>query len=317
MEHSKIVGIKGGYPRVPLGVRVKAYVQLLRPMTCLVVLLGGLTTTLMAAGYNNDFSRLFDKQLVWFYGIGTLLLIQFGSNALNQGCDVVEDGINKPYRPVPTKRLGVNEVKTFAVLAFVLALFRASMVNEWFGFFCVVLIVLTILYSMEPVRFKKRLGWSNGVLGVARGGVGYLACWSILFDPMDIPAMVGALILTVYVAFAWISKDFGDTMGDVAAGNRNLVTCYGEKLASNVMFGGIVVSGVLFIVVGLLGALKLGVVVLGGIGIVYVVWMKLKSNKLIVQDKWCENVGLWKHATILLAIMQVGLAIIYVGSVMR
>jgi len=83
------------------------------------------------------------------------------------------------------------------------------------------------------------------------------------------------------------------------------------------MFGGIVVSGVLFIVVGLLGALKLGVVVLGGIGIVYVVWMKLKSNKLMVQDKWCENVGLWKHATILLAIMQVGLAIIYVGSVMR
>lgn len=235
-----LIGIKAGYPRIRkrLGDKISAYLQLLRPLTMTAPLLGGLLGGLM--GYRASFDQipiLFDREawLPIIFATVNLLMIQGGNNILNQAAEADLDAISKPYRPIPRGLATRDEGFALAMILYVVASFRSTLINEMFGLLSLSLIVLTVTYSMKPLYLKARLWWGNLNLAVARGALGILAAYSVYGDPFTPLPLSMALILAVFVFGANSTKDRSDMIGDIKFGIVTLYTKYGVRTAGRII----------------------------------------------------------------------------------
>ncbi len=301
------------YPgwRVGLSRKVGAYIELIRPFTLLAPLFGGLGASFIALVVQ-DFEGFRWSTLV--YGVATLMILNAASNCMNAAYDAHIDRINKPYRPVPKGLITRDEASSLAFMLYFLGLFRAILIS--YQFFAIVLIItiITIYYSMPPVRLKRRFWVSNMTIAIARGLLGFLAGWTIFGDPTDPTAWVIGGILAIYLVGATTSKDFTDVEGDRKYGMRTLPVVYGPKRAA-------LISGPFFIVpfalipIGVLrghlieGANYLLVLFIWG---AYVMW--LLQTHATERDPNFENSPVWKHMYLMLFALQLGFAAVYMAD---
>lgn len=225
------MGIREGYPRIPVDRKVKAYVQLSRPFTMVPPILGGLCGGLM--GYFSVFGGLSMSAEAFYrlvYAIVTLIFLQFGSNVLNQAMEVDLDRVNKPYRPIPSGLVSREEGMWLAMMFFVFSLARAYVVNEVFATVVASIVVLTLFYSCPPLYLKKRLWLGYLDLGLTRGFLGFLSTW-VIFGPVNTVSLSLSLVMGVYVFGANVTKDFSDVEGDRMFGVRTAPVAYGVKRA--------------------------------------------------------------------------------------
>lgn len=211
--------------------KLSAYIELVRPFTLLPPLIAGTSFGLMGAA-STGWTNWDLQSLIW--GVGALVLVNAGSNTLNSVYDVDIDRINKPYRPIPRGAIDAHEALTMAWLLYLVTIWRATVANQAFAAFLVVIMFLTIAYSAPPFRLKKRFIVNNVSIALARGLFGVLASWSIFGDPLDpIPWSVGAVFF-VFLVGAATTKDFTDMPGDAKYNIKTLPVVLGVEHAARV-----------------------------------------------------------------------------------
>jgi 4-hydroxybenzoate polyprenyltransferase len=229
------------------------------------------------------------------------MLVNAGSNVLNQVYDFKIDKINKPYRPIPSKVITINEARTVAWVLYLITVWRAATVGSGaFVFLVVVIMLITIFYSMPPIRLKKRLFISNISIAFARGMLGFVAGWSIFGDPFNQTPWLIGLLMAIYLVGAVTTKDFTDIKGDKKYGMRTLPVEYGKKKA-------IAVSAPFFIVPFIL--IPYGIW-RGAIWGAYIVYLLFRYGD--TPDKKFENTTVWIHMYLMLMAIQIGFCVLYI-----
>jgi 4-hydroxybenzoate polyprenyltransferase len=301
------------YPgwRVGLSRKVGAYIELIRPFTLLAPLFGGLGASFLAL-VSLDFEGFSWPTLI--YGVATLMILNAASNCMNAAYDAHIDRINKPYRPIPKGILTRDEASSVAFILYFFALFRAILISYQFFALVLLISIITIYYSMPPIRLKKRLWVSNVTIAFARGMLGFLAGWTIFGDPTDPTPWVIGSILFIYLVGATTSKDFTDAEGDAKYGMMTLPVVYGPQRAA-------LISGPFFIVPFILipvGVLQGYLVVTANYMLPMVGWgayvMWLLQNHATERDPNFENSPAWKHMYLMLFALQLGFAGVYLAD---
>ena len=325
---------KEPYKKALVPKKIRAYIDLLRPFTLLAPLIGGISGALLGLavdplpGYDNrlvapvissnfpyfswDFPFL---ELLW--GVVTLMMINAGSNALNQVYDAKIDKINKPYRPIPKKIVTKDEARTIAWIIYLVILWRAATFSVEaegrgaFAFFILVIMIVTIFYSVPPVRLKKRLWTNNFSIAATRGLLGFVAAWCIFGDYRNPTPWIIGLIMGIYLIGAVTTKDFTDFKGDKKYGMKTLPIHYGRTSA-------IALSAPFFVLPFLLIPLAIwrnrlipetmwmSVLILWG---AYIVFLLYKYAE--VPDEKFENSPVWKHMYLMLMAIQIGFCVSY------
>lgn len=307
--------------------KIRGYIKLLRPFTLLTPAIGALSGALMSASYNK-FENFDLVKLI--YGIGALVVLNGASNSLNQVYDLDIDKINKPYRPIPSGIVSRDEALLIAWFLYMIAIFRSAIIDFDFALFVFAIALISILYSMPPIRFKQYTWFSNISIAIARGLLLIVAGWSIFGDPfkqttwirifggneIDIPLepvpwLVGS-IMCVYLIGAITTKDFTDVEGDRKYGIKTLPVLYGNRKA-------ILIIAPFFVLPFIL--VPLGVIfdklipptiylsVLAGWG-AYIVYLLVNSADK--RDAKFENSPAWKHMYLMLMAMQISFMFVYV-----
>lgn len=188
---------------------------------------------IMGLAVTGDWNK-FDFFTLAFCAI-TLALLNGASNILNQVTDLKSDKINKPYRPIPRGIITKKEALSIALLLYLAVVLRSIWVNLAFANCIILLTALTIGYSTGP-RFKDKLWLNNISIAIARGGIGFLAGWSIFADPIHPFALACASVITVYLIGMTTCKDLSDIKGDRKTGSITLPVKYGRRRAIQMIF---------------------------------------------------------------------------------
>ncbi|UCE36915.1 MAG: UbiA family prenyltransferase [Thermoplasmata archaeon] len=309
--------------------KVRGFIDLFRPFTLLAPLIGGICIGLMGWASKNPFPEndlpflYFDHHfpflqyhhgfLELLIGASTLVLLNAASNALNASYDVEIDKINKPYRPIPSGIITKDEARTIAWILYPVVLFRAVLVNRTFGFFVMIIMLITIAYSTPPLRLKKRLWFSNLTIAFARGMLGFVAAWAIFGDPFSdfTPWIIGGVMM-IFLIGAITSKDFTDIKGDKVHGMRTLPVVYGVRKAA-VISGPFFVLPFILILAGVMsGVLELRMLWLMLMVVWGVVTALLMQTVATKEEKIFENTIVWVNMYLMLMALQVFFTATYV-----
>jgi homogentisate phytyltransferase/homogentisate geranylgeranyltransferase len=164
---------------------------------------------------------------------------------LNQIVDVKIDAINKPYLPIPAKRLTEREAYVIVFIALGLSLL-VSFITSIFLFFLIIGIQLIgIAYSVPPLQLKKHHLPAAIAISVVRGilvNIGmYYHFNSSVHNQQMIPQHIWLLTIFITafsIAIAWF-KDLPDTDGDREFKIKTLAILYTKKSA--LIYGNVLV----------------------------------------------------------------------------
>jgi len=216
-------GIKRGYPRLRRHFgRFMDFVALIRPFTLLAPIIVGFFGSLICLK-----GEFWSHWLEVVYVTFTLVLCQAVGQCINQACGVDEDKINKPYRPIPSGRVSVEEAYGLAFLLTLIALWRGFTVSVTFGLWITVILFFAVFYNLKPFQARKYL-WINLLwMSVSRGLLPFVVIWSAFRNPFELkPWLLGS------IAFLWTfafqpTKDITDVEGDRKFDIRTLPVAYG------------------------------------------------------------------------------------------
>ncbi len=154
------------------------------------------------------------------------------STAINDLADIAGDSISNPQRPLVTGAITAPVMAQLAVIALLMGLALAVLVNEHFFFVAIALAAFSYLYSAPPFRLKRFLGLAHAVLMLIAGSVvvaGYVVVEANLaFQKMDLPLLY-SLLLFFFIASHF--KDIKDVSADRRVGVVTLAGLIGAKSA--------------------------------------------------------------------------------------
>ena len=273
-----------------LSVKIRAYIDLLRPFTLIAPFFVSMFIMFASLVYNDKFGASSDWWITIAQASLTLAFLNGASNALNQATDVEADTISKPYRPIPRGLVKPDEAQSIAYIFYLFALLRAVTINTWFGVFVFLIMLFTVMYSLPP-RMKRFLFINQVWIAVPRGLLGILASWSVFGDPFQKEPLVIGIVIFVFFIGAMTTKDIVDCKADKRTGTRTLINTFGTKKAAFISFPFLFFPFVLvpfFIHYGMLNAylLPLTIFAIPGFIIFYLI---LKENV----SETLENVQAW------------------------
>lgn len=232
----KYEGIKKLYPKVQkINKRLAIYIQLVRPFTLVAPLIAGLMGILIERAYHDSLGEwtLLDLLLAPL----AIALFQAFGQVVNQLADIEIDELNKPYRALPKKLIRTEEAMYLAGILACFAFWFSFRRNITFGLLMTVVFFCAFIYSVEPIRIKRRDAWASlFLMAFSRGFLPFIATWSIygnIFEDI-LPWQMGI------VGFFWVlafqgTKDFPDVYGDVEHDIPTLPTTYGNIWALNLV----------------------------------------------------------------------------------
>jgi 4-hydroxybenzoate polyprenyltransferase len=293
-------------------------VELSRPFTLLAPALGFASGAATAAG---AFPKSgWSPELLLYPALGVVMaaVLNAASNALNQIYDLEIDRINKPRRPLPSRRLTVRQAWLFTSSAYALALVLAWFVRPGARHECFWLVaaatMFTVLYSVPPFR-TKRLGiWANVTIAIPRGVLLKAAGWSSVKTVLGVePWFIGA-IFGLFLLGASTTKDFADMEGDARGGCRTLPIVFGVRRAAWLISPSFVLPFLLIAAgasTGILTGNRLLLMTLAAAMSVYgayVCYLMLRRPEDLAIE---ENHTSWAHMYRMMFLAQVGFAIAY------
>lgn len=201
--------------------RAVAYMELSRLPQTIVVALGTLI------GF-----RLFDAMV----GYAMLVLVVFsnvvlfmGATAINDACDLTEDLVNKPGRPLPSGRISPGAAVRFAVACLATGVITAWAVTAWLGAAAFVIAAASAAYAI----WLKRVPFVGNIV-VAAVSTYPLYCWIALGGRPDRLAAHVVVAFFVFRVGAELIKTAEDYAGDRHAGIRTAATVFGAAAANRV-----------------------------------------------------------------------------------
>lgn len=162
--------------------------------------------------------------------VGTLLAgpILCGlSQVVNDYCDRDVDAINEPHRLIPAGLVSTTQVFVTIGVLVVIAFGVALYLGEQVALLTAIGMVLSLVYSVQPIRAKQN-GWvGNGVVGLSYEGLPWLA-GHLAFGALSLPSIVLALLYSVGAHGIMTINDFKSVEGDRAVGIKTLPVIHGS-----------------------------------------------------------------------------------------
>lgn len=269
------------------------YIKLLRPFTMVAPFVTALVFSIVAMKYSSQPPDIF-LYLRIIIGSLTLALANATSNVLNQVWDTVEDRNNpvKCHRPVASGEISEREAMGLAFFGMLMMILMAGFVNTTFTILVGLIMLFSFIYSVPPLRTKKRLWWNNITIAIPRGLVGVLASVSIVCNPFIPDFIAVGVIISMYTFAVNPTKDISDIEGDKVAGVRNFCTVYGVKKAMYISAFFLILTyvvTVLFVYFGIITNGWLFVLMLLPVGIAILYLMLFNPEKKFKG----ENTALW------------------------
>jgi 4-hydroxybenzoate polyprenyltransferase len=240
-------------------------------------------------------------------------LLNAASNGLNQICDLQNDRVNKPHRPLPSGRLTIMGAAIFVLVTYVVALALVACVNTQTFVIYVAAALATVAYSAPPIRLKRHPVGSNVIIALVRGELLKVAGWAAVSTVLTSiePWYIG-FIYFLFLLGATTTKDFADIEGDRAAGCITLPVKYGATWSARAISPAFIVPW-LFLPLGIylrilsgnaLAIIALSVVMLlWGCYVIYLI--NLDPHRLVTEG---ENHPAWHHMYWMMMVGHLGLA---------
>jgi len=244
-------------------------------------------------------------------------VLNAASNGLNQICDLENDRINKPHRPLPAGRLSLRAAWIFVTSTYVVALAMTALVNrETFVIYCVAALA-TVAYSAPPVRLKRDPVGSNLIIALIRGWLLKVAGWAAVSTVLTSiePWYIG-FIYFVFLLGATTTKDFADIEGDRSAGCITLPVRYGAEWSARAIIPAFIVPWLLLplgVALHVLSGRASAILALAAVMLAwgsYVIYLMNQDPRRLVSEG--ENHPAWHHMYWMMMVGHLGLAGAYV-----
>jgi 4-hydroxybenzoate polyprenyltransferase len=267
-------------------------------------------------------------------------LLNAASNVINQICDLENDRINKPGRPLVTGAITARSAWSFAGVLYLLAVLPtwlvvtypydtlaakalAPLARHQCFFVYLAGLLFTLLYSHPAFgRTKADAFLANLTIAIPRGCLLKVAGWSMVASIFHVEPWYIGFVFFLFLLGASSTKDFSDMKGDEAAGCRTLPVRYGVARAAR-MIAPFFVLPWLFLPIGawvrnpwapehalltgnpwVLTFLGAGLAVWGA----YTVFLILRDPEELAR---VENHPSWTHMYLMMMVAQIGFAIAY------
>lgn len=222
------------------------YLKITVPYYMPIAIIGifvGIATSGGVFGYN---------ALLSFVSVAALIA---AFNTFNGVTDFMIDLINKPQRPIPSGKISRKAALLYSFILYALSLLIAYQLTVQFFQISVLTVIVTIFYSIHPIRLRKRFIISNICGATIYGLMCPLLGWAL--TPMS-PLPIFILVFTFIFALALsMSKDFEDYIGDKAYTMKTMPVVLGiekAKLLSTIILA---LSFVYLIAASALGLIKI------------------------------------------------------------
>jgi 4-hydroxybenzoate polyprenyltransferase len=271
--------------------KFRIYLKLLRPFTLLAPLIVS-SSIMIASLVKSGTTELSSISLLWTILSASFCfaLLNGASNALNQATDWKEDGLSKPYRPIPNGIITPKEAYKISFFLYLVTLLLSLTIHILFSFIILLIMFFSITYSLPP-RIKKFLFLNQLWVAIPRGFFGIIGSWSVFGNPFDpLPLAIGC-IAALFLFGGTATKDILDAEADRTVGTKTIVNVFGVKTTS--CFSLIFMTGAF----GLIGPLVyLRIIdytffplVFLSILSVFIGWLMFHRHK----NTKCENTSAW------------------------
>ena len=288
---------------------LQLYWTFARPFTLVPPMIGILSGSLIGYGATRAPVQVLHVALA----VAAAGVLNAASNGLNQICDLENDRVNKPHRPLPSGKMTIMGAATFVLATYVMALALVACVNKETFVIYAAAALATIAYSAPPIRLKRHPVGSNVIIALVRGELLKVAGWAAVATVLvSIEPWYIGFIYFVFLLGATTTKDFADIEGDRAAGCITLPVKYGATWSARAISPSFIVPWLLLpmgiylrILSGNAGAIiVLSVVMLlwGG----YVIYLINTDPRRLVTEG--ENHPAWHHMYWMMMVGHLGLA---------
>lgn len=161
------------------------------------------------------------------FGYLTGFFLTSSSMVFNDIVDKDIDLINQPKRPIPSKRVSVDEAKFFGLLLGILGIISSIITGTQTFTIAVLTFAIALLYNFKA---KK-----TGILGNLL--VSYTVMIPIIYGSLIVGAVSGKIIIYSFMIFLAntgreIIKGIADIVGDSVKGIKTVAVKYGAKNAA-------------------------------------------------------------------------------------
>lgn len=216
--------------RVPLGKKIQAHIELADPVTWIspaIVTICGSLASGVATGFQWTNAQHWGLAL-----LGALMTGPLGtgfSQSINDYYDHELDAINDPGRPIPAGLVTLGEARAnWLFLGGATLLVSLVFQSPWIVLLAVLGLVLSVIYSMPPIKLKKHF-W----LGPPAVGLGYVSMsWlagHLIFAPLTWESAVVAWINGALAAGLLFLNDIKSVEGDRQHGLMSLAVAIGVQ----------------------------------------------------------------------------------------
>ncbi len=211
---------------------LRAWMELLRPVTLVPVLLIALLFGLLGAG---GWPGAYPFLRIVLAG-GLLTLLNGVSNFWNQLGDWREDSVHpsKSKRPLVSGRIDPLTAMSVAILVLLASLAISDLLLPLlFTLLYLAVAFFAWTYSYWP-RMKARFPLNMLWIGTPRGALGIAAAW-VVFGSITAPQLWLILFVTVpFVALGNEARNIADREADASVGVRTIATLWGEARSREV-----------------------------------------------------------------------------------
>jgi 4-hydroxybenzoate polyprenyltransferase len=296
--------------------RLHTYYTFTRPFTLLppaIGMISGGITGYGAAG-ENWYASLPPIALNIVLGSLMAAFLNAASNGINQVYDLELDLINKPTRMIPSGRMSIPEATLVSIVLYVISLAFALAVNFQCFVIAAIAAILTVVYSVPPMR-TKRWGWAaNLTIAVPRGLLLKVCGWSTAKSIWHTESWYIGAIFGLFLLGASTTKDFADMEGDKVGGCETLPIKYGVKKAAYIISPSFVIPFLLMPAGAYFGILTGNPLLLTLFGFGLAAW-GLYVNYLILKRPEdlaaTENHPSWTHMYLMMMAAQLSFIVAY------
>ncbi|PYU95221.1 MAG: hypothetical protein DMG25_04855 [Acidobacteria bacterium] len=291
---------------------LRLYWTFARPFTLVPPMVGIFSGSLIGYGASHAPFRVLHVGLA----VGAAAVLNAASNGLNQICDLENDRINKPHRPLPSGKMTLGRAWAFVAVTYAAALVMVAAVNrETFAIYAIAALA-TVAYSAPPVRLKRHPVGSNLIIALIRGALLKVAGWAAVSTVLASvePWYIGSIYF-VFLLGATTTKDFADIEGDRAAGCITLPVRFGAAWSARAISPSFIAPWLLMALGSYAGTLSGNHAAISALSVAMLVWgayviylMNSDPYRLVTEG---ENHPAWHHMYWMMMVGHLGLAAAY------
>ena len=291
---------------------LRLYWTFARPFTLVPPMVGIFSGSLIGYGASHAPFRVLHVGLA----VGAAAVLNAASNGLNQICDLENDRINKPHRPLPSGKMTLGRAWAFVAVTYAAALVMVATVNrETFAIYAIAALA-TVAYSAPPVRLKRHPVGSNLIIALIRGALLKVAGWAAVSTVLASvePWYIGSIYF-VFLLGATTTKDFADIEGDRAAGCITLPVRFGAAWSARAISPSFIAPWLLMALGSYAGTLSGNHAAISALSVAMLVWgayviylMNSDPYRLVTEG---ENHPAWHHMYWMMMVGHLGLAAAY------